>query len=75
MGNSDMKSEELQSGGCKLQEKMERSWRLTREAFIDAISKVKQETVLVDADEYVKHLPRYIHLNPVRARMVEHYRG
>lgn len=28
--------------------------------------------MLVDADEYLKHLSRYIHLNPVRARMVEH---
>ena len=27
--------------------------------------------VLVDADEYLKHLSRYIHLNPVRAGMVE----
>jgi len=30
------------------------------------------KAVLVDADEYLKHLSRYIHLNPVRARMVEH---
>ena len=30
--------------------------------------------MLVDADEYLKHLSRYIHLNPVRARMVEHCR-
>jgi len=30
------------------------------------------KSVLVDADEYLKHLSRYIHLNPVRARMVEH---
>lgn len=29
------------------------------------------KAVLVDADEYLKHLSRYIHLNPVRARMVE----
>jgi REP element-mobilizing transposase RayT len=28
--------------------------------------------VLVDADEYLLELLRYIHLNPVRARMVEH---
>ena len=27
--------------------------------------------MLVDADEYLKHLSRYIHLNPVRAKMVE----
>ena len=26
--------------------------------------------ILVDADEYLKHLSRYIHLNPVRAKMV-----
>ncbi len=26
----------------------------------------------MDADEYLKHLSRYIHLNPVRAKMVEH---
>lgn len=32
------------------------------------------KAVLVDADEYLKHLSRYIHLNPVRARMVEHCR-
>ena len=30
------------------------------------------KAVLVDADEYLKHLSRYIHLNPVRAGMVEH---
>jgi putative transposase len=29
------------------------------------------KAVVVDADEYLKHLSRYIHLNPVRARMVE----
>jgi len=28
------------------------------------------KTILVDADEYLKHLSRYIHLNPVRAKMV-----
>ncbi|MGA1870180.1 MAG: hypothetical protein ACMUJM_16710 [bacterium] len=26
--------------------------------------------MLIDADEYLKHLSRYIHLNPVRAKMV-----
>lgn len=30
------------------------------------------KAVVVDADEYLKHLSRYIHLNPVRARIVEH---
>lgn len=29
------------------------------------------KAVLIDADEYLKHLSRYIHLNPVRARMVD----
>ena len=29
------------------------------------------KSLLVDADEYLKHLSRYIHLNPVRAKMVE----
>ena len=29
------------------------------------------KAVLVDADEYLKHLSRYIHLNPFRAGMVE----
>ena len=29
------------------------------------------KAVLVDADEYLKHLLRYIHLNPVRAKMVK----
>ncbi len=29
------------------------------------------KAVLVDADEYLKHLSRYIHLNPVRAGIVE----
>ena len=29
------------------------------------------KAVLVDADEYLKHLSRYIHLNPVRAGMVK----
>ena len=28
------------------------------------------KAILVDADEYLKHLSRYIHLNPVRANMV-----
>ena len=30
------------------------------------------KAVLVEADEYLKQLSRYIHLNPVRAKMVEH---
>lgn len=29
------------------------------------------KSILIDADEYLKHLSRYIHLNPVRARMVD----
>jgi len=29
------------------------------------------KSILVDADEYLKHLSRYIHLNPVKANMVE----
>lgn len=29
------------------------------------------KSILVDADEYFKHLSRYIHLNPVRAKMTE----
>ena len=29
------------------------------------------KAILIDADEYLKHLSRYIHLNPVRARMVD----
>lgn len=28
-------------------------------------------SILIDADEYLKHLSRYIHLNPVRAKMVD----
>ena len=32
------------------------------------------KAVLVDADEYLKQLSRYIHLNPLRAKMVEHCR-
>jgi len=32
------------------------------------------KAVLVEADEYLELLSRYIHLNPVRARMVEHCR-
>jgi REP element-mobilizing transposase RayT len=32
------------------------------------------KAVLVDADEYLKHLSRYIHLNPLRAGMVENCR-
>jgi REP element-mobilizing transposase RayT len=32
------------------------------------------KAVLVEADEYLKQLSRYIHLNPVRAKMVEHCR-
>jgi REP element-mobilizing transposase RayT len=30
------------------------------------------KAILIDADEYLKHLSRYIHLNPVRAAMVEY---
>ncbi len=29
------------------------------------------KSILLDADEYLKHVSRYIHLNPVRANMVE----
>lgn len=29
------------------------------------------KSILVDADAYLKHLSRYIHLNPLRAKMVE----
>ena len=28
------------------------------------------KAILIDADEYLKHLSRYIHLNPVRAKLV-----
>jgi len=31
----------------------------------------RYKAILVDADAYLKHLSRYIHLNPLRARMVE----
>ena len=31
----------------------------------------RYKAILVDADEYLLHLSRYIHLNPIRARMVE----
>jgi len=30
------------------------------------------KAIVVDADAYLKHLSRYIHLNPKRAKMVEH---
>lgn len=30
------------------------------------------KAVVIDADEYLKHLSRYIHLNPIRAGMVDH---
>lgn len=29
------------------------------------------KSILIDADEYLTHLSRYIHLNPLRAKMVE----
>jgi len=29
------------------------------------------KSIIVEADEYLKHLSRYIHLNPVRAKMVQ----
>ena len=32
----------------------------------------RAKSVLVDTDEYVLHLCRYIHLNPVKARLVAH---
>ncbi len=28
------------------------------------------KAILIDADEYLKHLSRYIHLNPVRAKIL-----
>ena len=31
----------------------------------------RYKAILVDADEYAKELSRYIHLNPVRAKMIE----
>lgn len=30
------------------------------------------KSILLEANEYLKHLSRYIHLNPVRAKLVEH---
>lgn len=33
------------------------------------------KSILVDADEHLKHLSRYIHLNPVRANIVEKAEG
>jgi len=35
----------------------------------------RYKAILVDADEYAKELSRYIHLNPVRAKMVERTEG
>jgi len=32
----------------------------------------RYKAILVEADEYAKELSRYIHLNPVRAKIVEH---
>ena len=32
----------------------------------------RYKAILVDADEYLTHVSRYIHLNPLRARMVDH---
>lgn len=32
----------------------------------------RYKALLIDADEYLTHLSRYIHLNPVRAGMVDH---
>ncbi len=29
------------------------------------------KSIIVEADEYLKHLSLYIHLNPVRAKMVQ----
>jgi putative transposase len=31
----------------------------------------RYKAILVEKDEYAKELSRYIHLNPVRAKMVE----
>jgi hypothetical protein len=31
----------------------------------------RYKAILVDIDEYAKELSRYIHLNPVRAKLVE----
>lgn len=33
------------------------------------------KAIVVNADEYLKQLSRYIHLNPIRANMVEHVKG
>ena len=35
----------------------------------------RYKAILVEADEYAKELSRYIHLNPVRANIVEHPPG
>ena len=35
------------------------------------LSQGRFKSILVEADEYLKHLSRYIHLNPVRAKMVD----
>jgi putative transposase len=32
----------------------------------------RYKSILVDSDEYLLHLSKYIHLNPVEAKMVEH---
>jgi putative transposase len=32
----------------------------------------RYKSILVDSDEYLLHLSKYIHLNPVEAQMVEH---
>ena len=34
------------------------------------LSQGRFKAILIDADQYLKHLSRYIHLNPVRAKMV-----
>jgi len=37
----------------------------------DTLFEARAKSVLVDTDEYVLHLCRYIHLNPVRAGLVD----
>ncbi|MCJ7617306.1 MAG: hypothetical protein MUO43_12305 [Desulfobacterales bacterium] len=49
--------------------------RRDREKFLDGRSghlfQGRYKAMLVDIDEYAKELSRYIHLNPVRAKMVK----
>ena len=50
------------------------SWKNRRDGRIGPVFAERYKAILVDADEYLLELVRYVHLNPVRAGLTEHPR-